>query len=477
MPYFDTNTFNPDIQYKCDFIRGKSISRMEDFLPIYTGILNDICPISVELFDKTFDSRMAQVLHIDSRNESQMKKVRNHRTENVTKILGLVYKLNDIVYLSERTKKYLRDNDQPALFKSVCFQFQQPNGSQTLDNLVDKLEHQVSIRPFHFVITLLKIAYENDIRLTKMELYYYVLNCLQTLQGLVSPQTVFAKILSDRAEGIEKHVTLDRNYAWTFQHLNEQLDYLKLANLLREDRYSVWINIREISVINFFVEELNRPLRFQSNLYDFDRPGIFKEVEQDWLLYMGLSEGIDLNVFNTGANAFDVAVPEDQPADGAVNTVELGDRGETFVMEYERSVVRQFNQRLLNRIHYLGHTHGLGYDIQSIEANRAECQEEREMTRYIEVKTTTRVSAPNPEYQDTINLTRNEWVAACQQREHFYIYRLYFTNSGTYLHILKNPYQKNEDGAIYATPTQYRIEYNSSAVDDRIEFHDNERVQ
>ncbi len=81
-----------------------------------------------------------------------------------------------------------------------------------------------------------------------------------------------------------------------------------------------------------------------------------------------------------------------------------------------------------------------------------------------------RVTPPNPEYQDTINLTRNEWVAACQQKEHYYIYRLYFTNSGTFLHIIKNPYQKNADGAIYVIPTEYRVEYNSDAVDDKIEF-------
>ncbi len=40
--------YNPDIQYRCTIIRGKSISRMDDYLPIYAEILNEICPISAK---------------------------------------------------------------------------------------------------------------------------------------------------------------------------------------------------------------------------------------------------------------------------------------------------------------------------------------------------------------------------------------------------------------------------------------------
>ena len=93
---------------------------------------------------------------------------------------------------------------------------------------------------------------------------------------------------------------------------------------------------------------------------------------------------------------------------------------------------------------------------------------------FIEVKTTFRTTAPNPDFQIAIDLTRNEWVAACQQREHFYIYRLFFTNSGTFLYILKNPYQKNEDGVVYVAPTSYRIEYRLNVSDEREAFLEHE---
>ena len=470
------DSFNPEEQLRCDFIRGKSLSQMEDYLSVYVSILNDICPIAEDQFADAFDNRFANTFRISTADNSAMKKVRNHRTENVTKILGLVYKRDGIVYLSKRTEKYLRDNDQPALFKSVCFQFQQPNGAQTINTFKEKIVNEISIRPFHFIIKLLKLSYEDDIRLTKDDLFYYVLNCKQTLQGHVSPEVVYEKILQERSEGKHREVAVERNPAWTFQHMREQLDYLLLANLIRLDRYSVYLNMREIKTINLFVEELNRPLRFNYTVYDPDRPNISSVIEYDWLYYMGVSEGIDLSIFNTTATSFDTPaednVEEQLPQEES--TVDLGDRGEAFIMMYERKIVADFNKRLVNKVNHLGRTHGLGYDIASIEANRADRREDKEKTRYIEVKTTARVSPPKADFQDAINLTRNEWVAAEQQKEHFYIYRLYFTNSGPFLYIIKNPCQKNEDGLVYVTPTSYRMEYEIQAADEQVTFAQDE---
>lgn len=468
--------FNPELQLRCDFIRGKSLSNMEDYLSVYVNILSEICPIAEDLFADAFDNRFAHAFRISTDDNSEMKKVKNHRTENVTKILGLVYKYNGIVYLSKRTEKYIKDNDQPALFKSVCFQFQQPNGSQTINAFIEKTTQGINFRPFHFIIKLLKIAYEDDIRLTKDDLFYYVLNCKQTLQGRVAPEVVYAKILQERAEGKHRKVALVRNQAWTTQHLREQLDYLSLANLIRMDKYSVYLNMREIKAIKIFEEELSKPLRFNYLTYDTRRPGIFDIIENDWLYYMGVSEGIDLSVFNTTATSFDSHIEENEEdhQNQGESTVELGDRGEAFVMNYEKKIVGEFNKRLVNKVNYLGNVRGLGYDITSIEANRADCREDREKIRYIEVKTTARVTPPNPDFQDSINLTRNEWVAAEQQKEHFYIYRLYFTNKGPYLYIIKNPCQKNEDGSIYVTPTAYHMEYEIQIADELVTFKQDE---
>jgi len=455
--------YNPDIQYRCTIIRGKSISRMDDYLPIYAEILSEICPISAKIFAKEFDERLSKYVKDDA------KTIKNHRTENVDKLLGLIYERDGIIYLSDRTKKYLDDSDQPALFKSVCFQFQQPNGSQKINTLIDKIQNGISFKPYHFILSLLQKAQQNSIVLTKHEIGYYVLNSFQVLQGKISVEEVLKTILSDRANKITKKVSVTKNYAWDYQHINEQFDYLKLANLIRDDNTNIWINSKEQITIDYFIENLKLPLAINYSKYDLEEKNIGKKIELEWQEYFGNSSQVAQEKFNTSVNSLDAVTSISKGQQVGKSTVELGDEGENFVLEFEKNLVKSFNPRLINKVIYFGKTKGLGYDILSIEASRN--LSNPEFHRYIEVKATTRVTPPNfTDTLDSINLTRNEWVAAEQHASHFYIYRIYFTNFGTFLSIINDPVKKNIDGILYATPTIYRVEFSDKAVDKKLKF-------
>jgi len=436
---------------------------MDDYLPIYAEILNEICPVSAKEFAKEFDDRLSKYIKDNS------KTIKNHRTENVNKLLGLVYERDGIVYLSDRTKKYLEDNDQQTRLKSVCFQFQQPNGAQKLSTTIDKIQNKVSFRPYHFILLLLQKAKQNNVILTKHEIGYYVLNSLQVLQGNVIADEVLKTILSDRAKNITKKVAITKNYAWDYQHINEQFDYLKLANLIREDGSNIWINSKEQIAIDFFIENLKTPLAIDFSKYDLTEKNIGKKIELEWQEYFGSFAQIEQEKFNTAINSLDAvtSILKGQPI--GKTTAELGDEGENFVLEFEKNIVKAFNSRLVNKVNYLGKTKGLGYDILSIEASRN--LQNPEFHRYIEVKATTRVNPPNfTDTLDSINLTRNEWVAAEQHACHFYIYRIYFTNFGTFISIINDPVKKNTEGTLYATPTIYRVEFSDKAVDEQLKF-------
>jgi hypothetical protein len=436
---------------------------MDDYLPIYAEILNEICPISVKKFVKEFDERLSKYIKDNS------KTIKNHRTENVDKLLGLVYEKDAIVYLSDRTKRYLEDSDQPALFKSACFQFQQPNGSQKLNTTIDKIQHGISFKPYHFILSLLKKAKQKNVVLTKHEIGYYVLNSLQVLQGKVSVEEVLKTILSDRANNTSKKVAITKNYAWDYQHINEQFDYLKLANLIREDDANLWINSKEQIAIDYFIENLRLPLAIDYSKYDLEEKNIGKKIELEWQEYFGNSSQIDQEKFHTSINSLDAVTSILKGQQVGKSTIELGDEGENFVLEFEKNLVNSFNPRLINKVNYLGKTKGLGYDILSIEASRN--LSNPEFHRYIEVKATTRVNRPNfADTLDSINLTRNEWVAAEQHAVHFYIYRIYFTNFGIFISIINNPVKKNIDGVLYATPVTYRIEFSDKAIDQQLKF-------
>lgn len=291
-------SYNPDVQYRCTIIRGKSVSRMDDYLPIYAEILIEICPIPAKQFDEIFDKKLSHYIKDD------YKTIKNHRTENVDKLLGMYFEKDGIIYISERTKKFLEDNDQPAFFKSVCFKFQQPNGSQKINTTIDKLEHGINFKPYHFVLSLLKLAASKNLVLTKDEVAYYVLNALQVLQGKVSVDEVLKTILSDREKKLYKKVeTPSKAYSFSFQHINEQFDLLELTNLIRKEGKSIWLNSRETASTELFVRDLSKPLAIDFSKYNFDEIGIEKKIKIEWQQYFGKKSKLERENFFTSIDS------------------------------------------------------------------------------------------------------------------------------------------------------------------------------
>ena len=161
----------------------------------------------------------------------------------------------------------------------------------------------------------------------------------------------------------------------------------------------------------------------------------------------------------------EVAVDNANETAGRTDTVMIGDEGEKFVYEYEKRRVANFNPRLVGKVIHLGKTRGLGYDIQSVVA--APC-ENPDFVKYIEVKATKRVTAPDindNNWFDTLNITRNEWVAAQQHKSSYSIFRVYLVRNSVVIYVIENLAQKNEDGIIMAVPTTYRIDFGRNAVD------------
>lgn len=458
-------SYNPDLQYRCTIIRGKSISRMDDYLPIYAEILNEICPIPSTRFNETFDIKLSHYI------KDENKTIKNHRTENVDKLLGMFFEKDGIIYISERTKKFLEDNDQPAFFKSVCFRFQQPNGSQKINTTIDKFQNGINFKPYHFILALLNSAALKNVVLTKDEVAYYVLNSLQVLQGKVKVVEVLETILSDRGKNLHKKVeTAGEAYSYYSQHINEQFDYLELSNLIRKDGKSIWLNSKENIAVDLFIKDLSNPLAINFSKYNLVEKGIGKVIELEWQEYFGSISEKESVAFATKISSLETLLPTDvTPKIPAFSPTDIGDEGEDYVLQVEKEIVKSFNPRLVNKVNHHGKTKGLGYDITSIEAGRN--KKNPEYLRYIEVKATKRVHPPDfTDTVDTINLTRNEWVAAEQQSIHFYIYRIYFTTKGTFISIIKDPVKKNDDGLLYATPIVYRVEFGDKAVDEKLLF-------
>ena len=49
-------------QYRCTIIRGKSQKEMDDLLPAYAKVLDEVCPCSIDEFDEAFNNALKKYL-------------------------------------------------------------------------------------------------------------------------------------------------------------------------------------------------------------------------------------------------------------------------------------------------------------------------------------------------------------------------------------------------------------------------------
>lgn len=459
-------------QYRCTIIRGKSQKEMDDLLPAYALVIDQICPCTHEDFEYSFNKFFQKFL---PESERIQKTLDNHRTEISGKLFGMYFFAeNGMVYESERTKKYLEDSDQPAFFKDICYKMQFPNGMQKVATTVkQRVEDDICIRPFAFVLKLLQIAKTANIPITKKAIGYYVLNSLDVLQGNASPYEVLETISEDQSNGIERDIRVPgKASSYTHQHINEQLNYLELANLIRiADDKRIILNEEEMNTIDIFAEQYNKKPDFDVYSYDLSQPEIRKSFQYDWDAYYARLS-ICASKFSTKVDSLSFAEKDFNDNKKAqkpkMTLTEFGDEGESLVYEYEKNRVAAYSTRLANKVLSLGKTRGLGYDIQSVIAEPGDMEE---FVKYIEVKSTKRYTCPDPEdgmWVDTLNITRNEYIAAQQHGSFYAIYRVYFTSKGSTMFIMNNVAQKLNDGRMKATPMTYRLDFNSDSIDDSV---------
>ena len=460
-------SYKPENQYRCTIIRGKSQSEVEDLLPFYAQTVHKNCPCTKEEFDFRCNKQLAKFFFgnedYDGLTDANKKTIRNHITEIMGKLLGLYYTtLEEMVYESESCSFLLSKNDFPAFFKNICLNFQFPNFADKFQTLSDRLQNKINIRPMCYVIAFLDYARKQTINkaITKQEIGYYILNNLDVLQGNVSVEVVYAQIMSDRKNKVKRE-KLQGSYDW--QHIKEQFNLLELANIVETDAEYIWLNTKEENSIKLFIEK-NKEVLFDFYQYNFNSEDEKKQAKADWTLYFGKLNSEITKAETQFTESPQISELKKEKGSVGLSTVELGDKGEAFVyrMEYER--VKAYKERLVNKVLLLGKTKGLGYDISSIEAN--ENPSKPEFARYIEVKSTTRISEPSfdDNWSDSLNLTSKEWIAAEQYGEYYNIYRVYFTKKKTIVIKINNPFKKAEENEIEVFPTIYQMDFTAKVI-------------
>ncbi|MGL5675132.1 MAG: protein NO VEIN domain-containing protein [Cellulosilyticaceae bacterium] len=465
--------YDADVQYRCPIIRGKTKNELDNLLPAYANIIDEICPCKKDEFKEQFNERLKKVLK-----GATKKTLDNHRTEIAGKLFGMYYENeNKYIYKAERTERLLNEHDHPAFFKDICIKFQFPNGMDKIDRVNERLSKNIRMRPMAYVLKCMIIAEASDIYLTKHQIGYYILNNLYALKGEAKPREIVDKIIKDIQSGVVRKISVPgKASSYCMQHITEQLNYLELANLIKVVDKQLILNKNETKAINYIAQQWNKPLIFDVYKYSMDTQAEKEQFYLKWQEYYQAFSEAPEEVIITDVGAFvEPIVPlsgvEKTPYNKAsikgTTKTEIGDIGEEIVLQYERGRVKEYNARLVNKVMHCGRTKGLGYDIQSILATG----KTPEFVKYIEVKATVRVTKPTLEddtWIDTVNLTRNEWVAAEQFGKYFYIYRVYLTQGGIHIYTIGDVYNKYKDNRLACTPVSYRLEFCNQVVDNSI---------
>ena len=463
--------YRHDQQYRCNIVRGRSKIEMDNLLPAYAKIVNDLCPSSEEKFDNDFNSMLRAYLPLNTTEKA----LNNHRTEIVKSLFGMYYVDKDkIVNISDRTLKYLSDNDQPSFFKDVCYKMQFPNGFMKPDKLLVRVRDGINVRPYSYVLKVMQLMGKNGTRVTKDIIGYYVLNNIDVLRGVATPDEIVAQITYDLERSVYRRVnTPGKAYSYDNQHINELLNYLELANLVIFDNRYLSLNTRESKAIELFSSKWNEKPMFDVYQFEISDKESRDDMYLKWDKYYSELCPFDINSdFTTQIESLvrdtisTQTKRQETQTPGQQNAIELGDDGEMYVFEFEKQRVKEYDPRLVSKVIHLGKTKGLGYDLQSVRADGTEFSE---FVQYIEVKTTKRVTEPDftePLWFDTVNLTRNEWVAAMQHKELFSIYRVYIVRDKVVMYVIKNIHEKEKEGKLRITPIMYRFDFWKSAVDE-----------
>nr|NNM90142.1 DUF3883 domain-containing protein [Bacilli bacterium] len=463
--------FDHTKQFRCDIVRGKTLKEIDNILPAYAKIINDTCPCTEKEFNDKFNEALKAYLPTNI--SPTLKTLNNHRSEIAGKLFGMYYKepsLDDgdvYVHISERTLKFIEDNDQPAFFKDVCFRMQFPNGMTKLQKLKERIEMEINVRPNSYVLKVLSCAKDKNVIITNTDIGYYVLNALEVLQSKADPMEIVNEIINDKDKRIIRKIcTKKKASSWNMQHINEQLNYLELSNLITVNSDGIIeLNPHEAKVIKLFADLWNQKPEFDVYSYQLTTKAERKKFFYDWDKYFSHISSKSVELATTISSLGIHMIEKSSVTEPKGNSVEFGDEGEMYVYQYEKERVRSFDTRLANKVVHLGKTRGLGYDIQSVIAEKGNMAE---FVKYIEVKSTKRVTEPDIQdsaWIDTLNITRNEWIAAQQHKDFYSIYRVYFIRGNIIMYVIKNVCQKEKDGLLKVVPMTYRVDFGNSAID------------
>ncbi|MCK5123155.1 MAG: DUF3883 domain-containing protein [Candidatus Pacebacteria bacterium] len=433
------------------FPRGRMLSQIEDDLLIFSQLIMSLRGLSKKEFEEKFDKEYTKLRDL------KPKTIKNHRTEMIS-LFGLTF-FNDEgkVEISDRAKILIEQQDFQLFFKTFCNRFQFPNAINKSQETIKQLKNGVNFKPAKFILTLLKCGNDKfgKFSVNGAEISNLIFNDLRVTRGEISPDNLLNTLV-----GMHKGKIRFESNSRQAQHGREFLGYMYLAGLLETDdsHKSFYLNEKEMPSVDFII--LNEQFFNIPNNY-IEQSDVRKETNYEWQYWFGEVSRVEMIKLGYSLETIEdiekktvgeLTDEEKKLAEPTkISKKDIGDVGEKIVFKYERNVIKKIRPDKLGLVKIVANDTSLGYDIQSLK------KEDVAKKKLIEVKTTIRTFEPNTAVVTYFPMSGNEWQTAQNNRDSYYIYRVFLSKKNAKILVIKDPFGESEEGNIIAEPIEYRI--------------------
>jgi len=421
----------------------------------------EIAKISPEKHEE-FSEKLNAVIKLYPGNASKkIKTINNWRTE-ISSLFGLIEYDGDISKPGRMALLLSETQDLIEFFRYFLFYFQYPGGHLKPHETLELIKTGIKFKPARYLIQVMlegkKLSEDGKFGITKAEATHIVFNDLRVTRDGRSPRETAEIILQNR----RNNVLYDQGGDMT-RYAGDVLDYMELADLVKlKPNYQYYLNAANLETIQAFVNDNKYFDPYQSFYVKKDlQLADIVATQQDWFHYV--NNKLDSSIFEAnilsiieeaGETTGDLEksqfikevlakIQSDRASAERIKTKEVGDIGETIVIEHEKArLIIIKREDVIHLIKKIPETFGVGYDITSFEGVG-------NIRRYVEVKTTIsrgKLAARN------FHMTPSEWSAADTLRKTYYVYRLMISVKDVGLFLIQDPVGKYKEDLVNMIP-------------------------
>lgn len=448
-----------EFYYRLHHARSRFKNDVESVLLFMASEISRLEPAPRKIFREQLNSAIRLY---PGNGSSRDKTIDNWRTE-ISSLFGLIERDGELQKAGRMAYLLSENQDLVEFFRYFLYYFQYPGGHLKPQEALKMINAGIKFKPVKYLIEVIiegqKLTDDGKFGITKAEATHCIFNDLRITRDGQLPKVTASQIIARQKTGVEYD-----NDGDVTRYAGDILDYMELADLTRQrPNYKYYLNMANLDVLQAFVSSNSWFSSYDTLYGEKDvTPANVSTYLENWFKYV--NNKLDATIFEANilsiiedASEQSTTTPKQsefiaevlasirakRASEQSIKTKEIGDVGETIVIEHEKNRLTNLSRtELLHLIKKIPETFAVGYDIGSYEGVGT-------TRRFIEVKTTVsrgKIHASN------FHMTPSEWSAADTLGQTYFIYRLAISSESVSLFLIQNPVGKYKQSLVDMIP-------------------------